>query len=201
MASGQFREDLFFRLSVFPIRVPPLRDRPEDIPALAAHFLGEFGDRAGGPVTLRADLVRELMARPWTGNVRELRNAVERAAIVARCRDIRLEHLPPPAIGTSIPEGVAREGLSDRVARWVEDALSAVEPTPVDQGSSGLHDRFLSLVEPPLLRAVLRRSQGNRAMAARQLGIHRATLRQKMKRYHLGASRDGPEGGKIGVQA
>jgi two-component system nitrogen regulation response regulator GlnG len=185
MASGQFREDLFFRLSVFPIRVPPLRDRPEDIPALAAHFLGEFGDRAGGPVTLRADLVRELMARPWTGNVRELRNAIERAAIVARCRDIRPEHLPPPAIGTRHPQDGEREGLSDRVARWVEDALASAEPM-TNEGSSGLHDQFLSLVEPPLLRAVLRRNQGNRAMAARQLGIHRATLRQKLRRYRLG---------------
>jgi two-component system nitrogen regulation response regulator GlnG len=137
MAVGEFREDLFFRLSVFPIEVPPLRDRREDIPALASHFLA-LSDLRGSRV-LRDDVLAELTARPWLGNVRELRNTIECAAIVARGREIRPEDL--------------------------------------------LYDRFLALVEPPLLESLLRRGQGNRAWAAQQLGIHRATLRQKLRKY------------------
>jgi DNA-binding NtrC family response regulator len=185
MASGQFREDLFFRLSVFPIRVPPLRDRLEDIPELAAHFLGQFGVPGGGPAPLRDDLVRELMSRPWTGNVRELRNAVERAAIVARGRDIRPEHLPPPSAVDRQPDVGGEDGLSRLVDRWVEEAFAGREPASAPAETAGLHDRLLAQVEPPLLRAVLRRNLGNRAMAAQQLGIHRATLRQKLRKYGL----------------
>ena len=82
MAAGEFREDLFFRLSVFQIHLPPLRERRDDIPALAEHFLRQsrLADVAANP--LGDDVLAELSARAWTGNVRELRNAIEHAAIV-----------------------------------------------------------------------------------------------------------------------
>ncbi len=182
MAAGQFREDLFFRLSVFPIRIPPLRDRREDIPALASHFLSHVNLPHGSQITLRDDVALDLMARPWLGNVRELRNAIERAAIIARGREIRTEHLPPPADQEPRPASpvTALKELQSQLARWIEEELGqphADEPT--------LYDRFLAVVEPPLLQSALRHSQGNRALAAQQIGIHRATLRQKLRRYGL----------------
>ena len=84
MADGEFREDLYFRLCVFPIHIPPLRDRLEDVADLARFFLGQVDPRQGVDPTLRDDTLAELRRRPWTGNVRELRNAIERAAIIAR---------------------------------------------------------------------------------------------------------------------
>ncbi len=99
MATGQFREDLFFRLSVFPIHIPPLRERRDDIPALAEHFLKQPRLPDVAEIHLSREVLEELHSRPWVGNVRELRNAIEHAAIVARGQPIRVEHLPAPATG------------------------------------------------------------------------------------------------------
>jgi two-component system nitrogen regulation response regulator GlnG len=185
MAAGEFREDLFFRLSVFPIRVPPLRDRRADIPALASHFLNLLNLPPGGQVSLRDDVVSDLMSRPWQGNVRELRNAIERAAIVARGREIHPEHLPTPAgpQPRSASLGTDREEIQNLIARWIESGLR--QPDQAATADSTLYDHFLTLVEPPLLQSLLRRNQGNRASAALQIGIHRATLRQKLRKYGI----------------
>ena len=177
MASGEFREDLFFRLGVFPIHLPPLRDRRDDIPALAEHFLRQARPTPGADVGLSAEVLAELRARPWAGNVRELRNAIEHAAIVARGSPILPEHLPAPS--GPAPAAPGSRGLDDEIARWA--ALAAADPE-----CAPLYERFLDLVEPPLLRAVLDRCQGNRAAAAQALGIHRATLRQKLRRHGIG---------------
>jgi two-component system nitrogen regulation response regulator GlnG len=182
MAEGQFREDLFFRLSVFPIEVPPLRDRREDIPELANHFLARLRLPENGPAALRRDVLDDLMARPWLGNVRELRNAIERAAILARGREIHPEHLPPPARprdGVKIPS----EELQHQLSQWTEHEMRSLAQGTASEET--LYDRFLAMVEPPLLRSVLSANQGNRALAARQIGIHRATLRQKLRKYGL----------------
>ncbi len=188
MASGEFREDLFFRLSVFPIHVPPLRDRLEDVPALAKHFLDLASPRRGREVALRDDLIGELTRRPWLGNVRELRNAIERAAIVARGGPVLPEHLPPsielPGRGTEAAEA---RGLEQAIARWTETALEEID-SGADSGlevEGALYDQFLARVEPPMLRTVLHRQSGNKALAAQRIGIHRSTLRQKLKKYGL----------------
>jgi two-component system nitrogen regulation response regulator GlnG len=186
MAAGQFREDLFFRLSVFPIHVPPLRDRPDDIPVLAKHFLAVANPRQSQEVVLRDDLIEELTRRPWLGNVRELRNAIERAAIVARGGPVLPEHLPPSIeLHGRGPEGSGPRGLDDAIARWTEKALR--EPGAVDPSNEEgtLYDQFLAEVEPPMLRTVLRRQSGNKALAAQTIGIHRSTLRQKLRKYGL----------------
>ena len=175
VAAGTFREDLYFRLAAFPIRIPSLRERPEDIPALAAHFLA----RCGGPAGLSDEVIEALRARPWPGNVRELRNAIEHAAILARGGLIRVEHLPA---ATSPFAGSARFDLSRSVAEWAEAEAEKLDPS----GSEGdLHARFLKETEPTLLRAMLERCGGNKAAAAQLLGIDRATLRQKLKRYEI----------------
>jgi two-component system nitrogen regulation response regulator GlnG len=180
MATGQFRDDLFYRLSVFPIHLPPLRDRPDDIPVLAEHFLKQSRLPDGTDGHLSGDVLAELRSRPWPGNVRELRNAIEHAAIVARGRAIRVEHLPATFPGpTSARPPVGRE-IQDQATLWArQETLS----TTADE--SPLYERFLTLVEPPLLRVVLERCQGNRAAAAQRLGIHRATLRQRLRKYGI----------------
>ncbi len=149
MAAHEFREDLYFRLSVFQIHLPPLRERRDDIPALAEHFLRQarLADVAANP--LGDDVIAELRTRAWTGNVRELRNAIEHAAIVARGQPIRPEHLPPTA--------TTSEGAAPASAREIERFLTAwAERACRDQvagADSTLYDQFLQLIEPPLLRA------------------------------------------------
>lgn len=125
------------------------------------------------------------MSRPWPGNVRELRNAIERAAIVARGREIHPEHLPPPdgPPPRSASLGTDREEIQHQMTRWIESELR--QPDQAATADSTLYDRFLALVEPPLFQSLLRRNQGNRASAALQIGIHRATLRQKLRKYGI----------------
>jgi DNA-binding NtrC family response regulator len=182
IAAREFREDLFFRLGVFQIHLPPLRDRREDIPALAEHFLRQIRPaHDAAPWRIPEDLRAELCSRPWVGNVRELRNAIEHAAIVARGGEIRPEHLPPPAPKsptTLLPVG---DRAQEEVAGWTADEAARLGEGEDPQ----LYERFLQLVEPPLLEAVLRHCNGNRAAAAHLLGLHRATLRQKMRRHGL----------------
>jgi DNA-binding NtrC family response regulator len=181
MASGEFREDLFFRLSVFQIHIPPLRDRREDIPVLAEHFLKQSRLANVAETPLADDVRSALSARPWTGNVRELRNAIEHAAIIARGQAIRPEHLPPMSVNPNPASASAPDQITGQLAAWARlAARNGTEPA-----ESTLYDRFLQLTEPPLLRAVLEHCGQNRAAAAQVLGIHRATLRQKLRRYGI----------------
>jgi two-component system nitrogen regulation response regulator GlnG len=182
IAAKAFREDLYFRLGVFQIHLPPLRDRREDIPALVEHFLRQIRPaNESAPWKIPEELLAELRARPWVGNVRELRNAIEHAAIVARGGEIRPEHLPPPAPTSPAAPVSVGERTREEVAGWTAD--EAVRLGAGDDPQ--LYERFLQLVEPPLLEAVLRHCHGNRAAAANLLGLHRATLRQKMRRHGL----------------
>ena len=183
VASGEFREDLFFRLGAFPITVPSLRDRGDDVILLAEHFLSRT--RSSGPVDTRfsLDVRRELLSRRWPGNVRELRHAIDHAAILARGGPIRVEHLPAP--GSPRVSGVVSpvEAIQADLETWVAIECERTKMTPVVDPD--LYERYLNLVEPPLLKAALDRTKNNRAAAALLLGLHRATLRQKMKRYDL----------------
>jgi two-component system nitrogen regulation response regulator GlnG len=172
---GRFRHDLFFRLNVYPIHLPALRDRPDDIPLLAEHFLRTFTD---SPVSLPAETLAELKRRTWPGNVRELKNAMEHAAIVARGGAIRPDHLPEP----SRVSGAA--GLSDRLAGlvrdWVKEQVAATPGEPAE-----LYPRLLAEVEPAILAEVLGQLNGNRLVAARWLGLARATVRKMIRKYQL----------------
>ena len=183
IASGTFREDLFFRLGVFQIHLPPLRDRPGDVLVLAAHFLGQVGPaHDGGPWRLSEEARGELCSRSWAGNVRELRNVIEHAAIVARGGEIRPEHFPLSAPLAGAASMRPAERAQEEILGWTADAVRELAASDDPQ----LYERFLQLVEPPLLEAVLRHCDGNRAAAAQLLGLHRATLRQKMRRHGLG---------------
>jgi two-component system nitrogen regulation response regulator GlnG len=174
---GQFREDLFFRLSVFHIELPPLRKRGDDVVTLAGHFLRKLAP-AHPAKWLTDAAAAELRSRPWRGNVRELRNAVERAAILARGDAVGPEHLPPPAGGADVATPDATSRLRRTVARWIAGRLAGP-----DAARSNLYEDFLRAVEPALLEAVLRRCRGNRTAAAELLGMNRATLREKLRKY------------------
>jgi two-component system response regulator FlrC len=153
---GEFREDLYYRVAVFPIRVPALRERPEDIAGLA----GELARRAGA--TLTDEAVAVLEQRAWPGNVRELQNAVERAAILAGGEPIGPQHL---------------DG---------DEALRGEAALPVGASLKDVGRRALRIAEERAIRGALSESRGNKAEAARRLGISYKTLWAKLKEYEMG---------------
>jgi DNA-binding NtrC family response regulator len=170
----RFRQDLFFRLAVFEIHLPPLRERREDIPALAELFLRRAAAPGNAIPQLLTETVRELCRRNWPGNVRELRNAIEHGALMARGGAIAPEHLPPETkLGDQASSDPAMM-LHEHVRTWTEQQLSGPER------NEELYERFLSATEPALFDAVLAATNQNRAQAAALLGIHRATLRKKL---------------------
>jgi two-component system nitrogen regulation response regulator GlnG len=177
VAEGTFRHDLFFRLNVFQIHVPPLRERLEDIVPLCEHFLQRFEPRA---LPLPADTVKFLQSRPWLGNVRELRNALEHAAIVARGSPLRPEHFPDPVSAELGPQQV-EERLRSAVRDWLIDRLRSRKDGPPE----ALHEQLIACVESTLLEEVIRRVHDNRWEAARWLGLNRATVRKKLGQYGL----------------
>lgn len=162
MAEGTFREDLFYRLSVFPIEIPPLRNRKEDIPALAKSFLARFGN---GKVLLGAKAEKALLGYGWPGNVRELENLMERATILCPEGEIGLEHLPT---------GLAH-GLSGAV---VNGEFQLPEEGVV-----------MDDLEKSLILQALARTEGNKSSAADLLGLTRRQLYTRLEKYGL-ASED-----------
>jgi transcriptional regulator with PAS, ATPase and Fis domain len=156
MAEGRFRRDLYYRLHVVALEVPPLRERREDIPALAETLLAEAATRLGRALAgLSPRAAEQLLAYPWPGNVRELENAMERAVALARGPRAELEDLP--------------------------EEVRAPPPAPCPPLS--LPIRPLAAVEQAYILAVLEFNGGNQARAARQLGIGPATLYRKLRRY------------------
>lgn len=203
---GRFREDLYFRLAGMHIHLPPLRERIDDVELLAAHFLKRLG--ADDPHSLLTDeFVAALKSRPWRGNVRELRNAVEHALLMSRGRPLRVEHLPLAAsyggAGTAIPSAIAtgltsqaaaaRSGdqeavLADKLGELVHAWLEQAAKSP--GGGTNLYEKLLAIIEPPVLRFLLEKNHGNKSALAQQLGWHRATVRKRLKQYELDDSAD-----------
>ncbi|TWU27217.1 Nitrogen regulation protein NR(I) [Novipirellula galeiformis] len=171
-----FREDLLYRLSAVSIRLPPLRHRSEDIPMLIEYFLSRIGYPSAAHA-IDESVIEELQKRPWWGNVRELRNAVEHASVLARGRPLRLDDFPEPRQGGTL-ELAAGGSLAAAVATWTQRELSNA-PTDLRD----LNERFLSATMPTFLRLVVQHTEGNRAAAAEMLGMHRGTLREWLKRY------------------
>jgi two-component system nitrogen regulation response regulator GlnG len=176
VAEGRFRHDLFFRLNVFQIALPALRERSEDIEPLAEHFLRRFEPRA---LPLSPQTVRFLQSLPWFGNVRELGNALEHAAIVARGGPLLPEHFPNSAVDLS--HKAPGEQLAAMVRKWLAEQVRSGCPTPPND----LYAHLLRCVEPALLDEVMNRVQGNRWTAAQWLGLNRATVRKKLALYNL----------------
>jgi DNA-binding NtrC family response regulator len=165
VSEGTFREDLFYRLNVIPIHMPPLRERREDIPLLVQHFLERLAAEAGRPpVTVSQEATRRLMAYAWPGNVRQLENAVERALAFSRGR----AQLDVSDFGPEIH----------------------VQPEPIDGAeiafpAEGIDfERYVESVELSLIRRSLERTQGNKRQAAQLLNLKRTTLIEKLKRLN-----------------
>jgi DNA-binding NtrC family response regulator len=159
--SGRFREDLYYRLSVLPIELPPLRHRPSDIPVLAAHFLETFGREFGKGVTeIAPDTMEALTRHPWPGNIRELRNVVERSVLLSEGRTLTPDTLPPDLTG----QGNLEESPGN---------LPELGPDGID----------LEEMERALLREALRRTEGNRTEAGRLLGLSRHQIRNRLLKY------------------
>jgi two-component system nitrogen regulation response regulator GlnG len=176
VAEGSFRHDLFFRLNVFQIHLPPLRERQADIVLLAEHFLHRFEPRA---LPLAPEMVKHLTALPWLGNVRELRNALEHAAIVARGGPLLPEHLP--ALSALATGGQSGDHLATAVRAWLAERIRAAGGQPPEN----LYQDLLHCIEPALLADVMQRVDGNRWVAAQWLGLNRATVRKKLGLYDL----------------
>jgi DNA-binding NtrC family response regulator len=169
VASGEFREDLFYRLNVIPVELPSLRERKEDIPLLVQHFLEKFhseGAAAGQsrpPTTVAQDAMRRLMGYAWPGNVRQLENAIERAVAISAGRSqIDVADLPVE----------------------IQQAQEPALPSTVDLPEEGLDlDAFVAHIERELIERSLERTGGNKGRAAKLLNLKRTTLVEKLKRH------------------
>ncbi len=173
---GTFRQDLFYRLSVFPIRLPPLRERPEDIHPLVIHFLEHYKQKTGRFITgISKDALQAMITYDWPGNVRELENAIERAVIIASGRQIEVEDLP---------DAISKIALQERDRIKVERAKAASEGRTttfqITVPSS------MEEIERQAIEATLEYTSGDKSHAARLLDIGRKTLYRKLDQYNGG---------------
>ncbi len=189
ITQGMFREDLYFRLNVVPIRLPPLRERTVDIPELARHFMARAASEGLPPKLLDGPAMERLKAYRWPGNVRELENLVRRLAALYSEEVIGVEvveaELADASPATPEPEG---DGLGHSVERHLKTYFSAHGDT---LPAPGLFDRVMREVEKPLIMLTLDATRGNQIRAAEVLGLNRNTLRKKIRELSIPVVRGG----------
>ncbi len=177
MRAGEFRQDLYYRLRVFPIHIPPLRDRPDDVPLLVRHFIDKFANKTGKDIReLDADATRAIMDYCWPGNIRELENAIEHAFVTCRDTSISLFDLPQELRRYELRREVCN---TDHAPENAETAT-----TPVSSGQAQTSGRHL-LHKREDLEKVLQESGWNKAEAARRLGVSRTAVWQWMKKHDI----------------
>lgn len=192
--AGRFREDLYWRLNVVPIEIPPLRDRREDIPALVSHFL-EFYNEANDRyvVHIQNEAMEAMQAYHWPGNVRELQNYIERAVVMAEGDEFTIDLLPPGVSGAARKTDQPADAQRGKVLAEIDlDTLTReVVSQGIAQSGDGedakLHGRIVDSVERELIIQVLNACGGVRQQAAKRLGINRNTLQKKIENYGLGS--------------
>jgi len=163
LENGSFREDLFYRLNVVSLSLPPLRERKEDIPELAAYFLNKLCGREGKPVKqLDADALAVLIQYDWPGNIRELENLIERIVVLEEARLILPQHIP------------------DRIMKGEVEKLTTGSPS-----LKGALEETTAKMEKETIVNTLAQTKGNRTKAAQLLGISRRTLQKKLKEYGI----------------
>jgi DNA-binding NtrC family response regulator len=190
--AGRFREDLYYRLNVVPIHLPPLRERREDIPALARFFLERYSEenRREAP-ELPVEVLKLLMAYDWPGNVRELENCIERAVVLSNGQSLTPELLAAP-----VRKDIRRPGTRPRgtdVPALIQQLVRAgIQAVPADEGK--LYDRLVGGVERELIEQVLQLCDHVQVKAAARLGINRNTLHKKIGEFNSldGTSRHPP---------
>ncbi len=165
MRDGKFREDLFYRLNVIKIDVPPLRERPEDIRLLAVYFTQKYAVQGAPPSTISPEAMEILLRHAWPGNVRQLENAIERACVTARDGVIRPENLPPDL---STPTSSASPHQVD---------LSRPLPEQLAEMTSRLEEHYL--------RRALRKTRGHVGRCAQLSGLSRRSVTEKIAQYKI----------------
>lgn len=178
----RFREDLYYRLNVVTIYLPPLRERREDIPLLVGHFLRLYNEKNRRHVPhITAEAMEALQNYDWPGNVRELQNYIERAVILARGDEIGMELLPHAVLGRKGPRLGSRRRTVESIARDFVDAVLA----QADPEAGDIYDRMVEQLEREMLAQVLERCRGIQIKAAAWLGMNRNTLHKKLRQYGL----------------
>ncbi len=177
VATGQFREDLFYRLNVVPIALPALRERRQDIALLARHFLDHAAIQGLPRRQLATDAITALGAHAWPGNVRELENLMRRLAVLARDEVIDAEAIRT-MLGTQVDASEAPDIDIAQAVRAMIERIARQDPAALDDGT--LYDRVIGEVERPLIEVMLARHGQNQLRAARALGINRNTLRKRL---------------------
>lgn len=177
---GSFREDLFYRLNVVSIHIPPLRERKEDIPLLAEHFVRKFAPELNRRnVSMSSEVIKILVEYDWPGNVRELENVIKNALVMGVGDLILPEHLPNFA-------KFEKKSSPEDLDKVLKAKLHSMVEAYIDSGQRGnLYQAVLSETEKPLIELVLRYTEGNKLRAADILGINRNTLRKKIEEYNL----------------
>ncbi len=182
--AGRFREDLYYRLNVVPVYLPPLRERREDIGPLVEFFLKRYGEQNKREVRrVHPEAMRLLREHDWPGNVRELQNYVERAVVLGEGPELQVEHLPPQLRGESAPRPIRapRGGdLAALTAELVRQGIRAAGPN-----SNDLHNRVVGQVERELIQQVLQTCDRVQIKAAARLGINRNTLHKKLAEFRI----------------
>ncbi|MCF6159627.1 MAG: sigma-54-dependent Fis family transcriptional regulator [wastewater metagenome] len=167
---GKFREDLYYRISVFPINLPSLRERVEDIIPLSKYFLKRFSVKMGkAPITLSKEVERLLLHHKWEGNIRELQNVIERAVILCKGNIITPDHIP-----TSIVKGLS-SNIKDKTQTLDNGVQFDIPP----------HGLSLDALEKQLVTQALEKSKNNKTKAAKLLGLTRGTFRYRLQKYGL----------------
>jgi len=184
----EFREDLYYRLNVVVITVPPLRERKEDIPELVQYFLSRYGPELGNhEPAIEQEAIAVLQQANWSGNVRELENVIRKALISSRGFTLSAEHISAAlSTGRALP-GLIRGSLQDHVA----ELLAAAQRNEL----TDVHGRLLDQVERELFNQAIKLAGGNQAKAARWLGVSRLTMREKLHEFGLHPQKDSEKEG------
>lgn len=184
---GRFREDLYWRLKVISIDLPPLRDRPQDIPLLAQYFVSRFSEEYQTPIRLVADAAMEkLKGHSWPGNVRELENSMRRAVLLSQGDVILEDHLRLEADDQGLTQGSSQTQLAASIDRKLAELI----PDILRLAGEKAHANVIELIEKALVAKILEQSSYNQVKAAKMLGISRNTLRHRMKKFHITSPAD-----------
>lgn len=192
VAAGNFREDLFYRLNVIPFRVPPLRERPDDIPGLVAHFIDRYNRENGFAVEGLSDAaLKRLLAHDWPGNIRELENTVQRAVVLTKRGQVPPENLGPvetPVLSRRLHSAPlqAQTPAPGAAPAAPPPPTSPNWTPPAPAGESPFLGQTLDQIERLAIEATLAEAGGNRTRAAERLGISIRTLRNKLREYRGG---------------
>ncbi len=185
---GRFREDLFHRLNVIRIHIPPLRERREDLPQLTRYFLNAAADELNvEPKVLRPEVLDFLVHKDWPGNVRQLENTCRWLTVMASGREVHMEDLPPELRSESVAAGGDAKGWDMQLRHWAEQQLA--------QGDNNLLDIATPIYERTLIEVALQRTGGRRQDAAKLLGWGRNTLTRKIKDLAMNTGPDSDDNG------